>query len=564
MRTSRFLLLPVLTGLCCLALAACGGGSGGSGSGPSPLPPPDGEGQPGPGPGSSRAGTSYDISVTAVDGQGIAFTVHEPEDMVGGQKYPLLLHGHGFGGSRTGVSQRNNLSPAGTPLEDTLTTRQYTDAGYGVISFDQRGLGQSGGDISLMDPDKDGVNLIQIVDWAESNLDWLMVRDNNLVLGAYGASYGGGYQLLLNNIDPRQRLDAMVPSVTWNDVVYSLNLGELPKSSFAQGLLVAANGKLSPEASTVLMNGLDNNRYSDTDKDYLRYRSNKYFCDGVTQPGKRTASRPPKVDALFFQSMADVVFNLNEARDNYDCLSASGGDVRLYTYVTGHLVPGGAGVPLDGNQSSVDAYRCGPYVADALARLWFDAKLKQDSAAITALAQAPKTCINLGTSGEGVVANAVTTGGGNSIDVPVTRVPQLGSRTMTVPLFTADGTTVVAGIPTATLTLADPTPGSDVDGEDAIVFISIGLIRAGAGPGTLQVLGDQVRPLRGFGTQIVELNGIGAKLAAGDRLLLVLAGEAPAQYPLNPERNPRLPAVNVSGNVQLPVLGNVPTINTSG
>lgn len=545
------------------------------------LPAPDGQGHPGPAAGTSRAGTSYDVTIKAADGNNIAFTVHEPLTLAGGQKYPLLMNGPGFGLQRTNVQQRDFAAPAGTPLADIGTTKQFTDAGYGVISFDQRGFGQSGGTVSVMDPDRDGLSLIRIVDWAESNLDWLQYRDNSLVLGSYGGSYGGMYQYLLNNVDPRHRLKAMVPSISPNELGYSLGSGNTPKSGYGLALTAlgeasshaTGNGGIDPAITTVLQDGLQNNRFTADDYALLHYHSNAYFCDGITQAGKRAATHPPKVDVLLFQGMADALFNLNEAKANYDCFAASGGDVRLFSYVIGHALPAGAGGLLPTTptppMSTSDYYRCGPYVADALSKTWFDAKLKQDPIAIAALSKAPTTCINLGATGEGVVVNAVPVGGGSDIPVAATMVPELLPAPMTVTLFTATENTVVAGIPTATLTLANPAPVPGVpdglplgvSGSDALVYVSVGVSRSGAPLAALEILGDQIRPVRGFGTQTVQLNGIGVKLAAGDQLQLVIAGQALTQYPLIIARNPLLPAVSVSGTVRLPVLGNVPTVN---
>ena len=93
------------------------------------------------------------------------------------------------------------------------------------------------------------------------------------------------------------------------------------------------------------------------------------------------------------------------------------------------------------------------------------------------------------------------------------------------------------------------------------MYVSIGLSRGGAPTAALEILGDQIRPVRGFGTQSLQLNGVGVKLAAGDQLHLVLSGMALTQYPVIFARNPLLPVVNVSGSVKLPVLGNVPTVN---
>lgn len=558
-------------------LAACGSGGdatsftpAGQSSAVTPLPAPDGQAETPPVSGQSRAGISYDVVIAARDGKDIAFTVHEPAQMVGGAKYPLLLTGPGFGLSRSDAMRRDSLAPDGTPLVYIQTTKQFTDAGYGVVAFDQRGFGESGGEVSIMDPDQDGDSLIRIVDWMEANLAWAERRDNNLLLGAYGGSYGGGYQLLLNNIDPRKRLDAIVPSITWNDLSYSLNPGNVPKSGWALALVAA--GELSsqlgmdPRVRTILTNAVVEGRMSAADMALLRYHSNRYFCDGIPQVGKRPANRPPPVDALFFQGMHDALFNLNDAKANFECLTESGGDVRLFTYNIGHVLPAGLGLISGGPSSPADFARCGPYLADQMSRQWFDAKLKQDATAIAALESLPTHCITVNSNGEGVVVDRIPVGG-TTVSVPATLVPQLLPTPIPVVVFTAPTTTVVAGIPTATLTIANPSPlpglpaglPLGVSSDDSIVFVSLARSRQGL-PGVLETVNDQIRPLRGFGTHTVELNGIGVKLDAGDQLHLMFTGMSLPQFPSEVARNPLLPTVTVSGSVSLPVLGNVATV----
>lgn len=560
------------------AMSACGGGSGesaslssaGSSSSLAPLPAPDGQAASPPVTGQSRAGRSYDVVIAARDGNDIAFTVHEPAQMVGGQRYPLLLNGPGYGLPRTDALMRDFVAPQDTPLVDIQTTKQYTDAGYGVVSFDQRGFGQSGGEVSIMDPDQDGDNLVRIVDWMDANLAWAERRDGNLLLGAYGGSYGGGYQLLLNNIDPRKRLDAIVPSITWHDLAYSLNAGDVPKSAYALGLEAAGEASsllgTDPRVRTILTHAVVDGRLSATDTALLRYHSNRYFCDGITQTGKRAATQPPRVDALLFQGMYDVLFNLNEAKANFECLNESGGDVRLFTYNVGHVLPSGAGLISGGLSAPADFARCGPYRADQLSRQWFDAKLKRDPAAIAALDTLPTHCITLSSSGEGVVVDAIPVGG-SSAAVPTTLVPQLLPTPIPVVLYTATERTVIAGIPTASLRIENPSPlpglpdglPLGVSSDDAMVFVSLARSRQGL-PAVLETVNDQVRPLRGFGTHSIELNGIGVTLDAGDQLHLLLTGMSLPQYPAEVARNPLLPAVNISGSVQLPVLGQVATL----
>ena len=184
-----------------LALAACSNSSNTGGS-------PNNPG------GSKRDGVSTDMIVaSAVDGEAVSFTIHEPTEFTEGSRYPLILEGHGYGGSKVNAASRPAAGDGGA-------MGRLLDAGYGVISIDQRGFGESGGTVRLFDPDFEGRDLVQIVDWAEANLDWLAYRNNNLLLGAIGGSYGGGYQhtLLLNDCllytspSPRDRQKSRMPS----------------------------------------------------------------------------------------------------------------------------------------------------------------------------------------------------------------------------------------------------------------------------------------------------------------------------------------------------------------
>src|SRR5687768_11869100 len=66
-------------------------------------------------------------TTTPVD---ICYTIYRPDSASAGSPVPLIFHSHGWGGSRT-----NNATAFGSWLSD----------GFGVLSFDQRGFGQSGG-----------------------------------------------------------------------------------------------------------------------------------------------------------------------------------------------------------------------------------------------------------------------------------------------------------------------------------------------------------------------------------------------------------------------------------
>src|SRR5262245_25467081 len=80
----------------------------------------------------------------------ICMTVFKPASASAANPVPMVLHSHGWGGSRTRTA---------SSFQDLL------DAGFGVISFDQRGFGESGGKAHVEDPAFEGEDVINIVDY---------------------------------------------------------------------------------------------------------------------------------------------------------------------------------------------------------------------------------------------------------------------------------------------------------------------------------------------------------------------------------------------------------------
>lgn len=519
----------------------------------------DGQGKASPPAGQGIAGRSYDVYLTSArTGETIPFTVHEPAQLTGGQKYPLLLQGHGFGLSRS----RNTTGVAGpfAPLVEVGALggdlRPYLNAGYGMISFDQRGFGESREYIEVMSPDFDGQNLVQILDWAEENLDWLAYKNGRLRLGATGGSYGGGYQLLLLGMDPKQRLQAIVPQITWHDLAYSLAPGNVPKASYAAALLAAGqaagNRGLNPDYIERLMRGAATNAVTADDKRMLKYHSLRYFCDGVTT-GAVPARSLPRVDALIMQGANDVLFNVNEAWASYQCLSRAGGDVRLMTYPIGHILPSGADLVVPFPTAPADFLRCGPTGSVAAELAWFNEKLKDQPGAAAAI---PQVCLSLDSTGDAIAQGSMKTGGSNAsfAGMLVSPNPQ-GWAPVVKTLYTASAPQVAAGIPTATIRIENPwwMPRAG----EPIIFIGIGHETAGV-PGVFKVANDQIIPVRGYGSHTIQLGAIAKRLAAGDRLQLLVYGYH-YQYFIDSSRY-SAPLVEVSGSVQLPLLGNVPRL----
>ncbi|MGF2733710.1 alpha/beta fold hydrolase [Marinobacter sp. DUT-1] len=557
-------------------------------------------------------GRSYPVMLTSASGETIAFQVLEP---IGGidckQGHPLVLHGHGFGGSR-----------------NTEGFENYREAGFAVISIDQRGFGESTGTVRVMDPEFEGRDLIQILDWAEENLDYLQYRQEpdlprelspNLVVGAIGGSYGGGFQLLLHGQDPRQRLDALVPDITWHDLRYSLNPGNVIKTGWDLALVAGGetgstgngNGGLDPIIREILAQGATLNRFPEAGLDFFYYHSPAYRCTGepvsvsetpdllnyqINPPAFDVEPTPyPKVDVLLTQGMKDTLFNFNEAWRNFECLKALGGDVRLLTHQSGHILPVEAPdelqpadyvdptaglLEIPGFQGAAGQFACGDISISDATLNWLEHHLQGKPLAGYFEGTDSEVCLSLA-DGQSVMV-PMDEFPAPDLEGGVLRGATVVERDVATELPVASGYEAVAtatqppaalvlgqagesgatlgGIPTATLTVSDLAGRSTCEVEldpyaagcDPMVFVGLGK-RAG-GESRWQLIDDQIKPVRGLkDREVIELVGVAEALAPGDELALLIYGFHP-QYPASWSRDALVPFVNVEGTVQLPVL----------
>ncbi len=131
-----------------------------------------------------------------------------------------------------------------------------------------------------------------------------------------------------------------------------------------------------------------------------------------------------------------------------------------------------------------------------------------------------------------------------------------------VTLYTAPaGGDVLAGIPSIELSISDPVTGAENPLFDPILFIGLGVQRAGGAPPTAPLM-NQVRPFRGYGpfdsaeTFDNELVGVMERLNEGDQVVLMLFPSFPAQYASSASAVPA--TINVDATVGLPLLGTAP------
>ncbi len=155
----------------------------------------------------------------------ICYSVFRPAGASKKRPVPMIMHSHGWGGSRT---------------KDAAAFKPFTDAGYGVLSFDQRGWGESGGHAHVENPRYEGVDVRRLVK-SIAALRWVQQdRPGDPRLGAIGGSYGGGYQFVGAFEELRRHgrpiFDALAPEITWNDLNAALAPEGVVRTEWAAAL----------------------------------------------------------------------------------------------------------------------------------------------------------------------------------------------------------------------------------------------------------------------------------------------------------------------------------------
>ncbi|MGK0306163.1 MAG: ABC-2 type transport system ATP-binding protein [Gammaproteobacteria bacterium] len=533
----------------------------------------------------------YDLTITSFDGTDIAVTVYQPT-LKQGQPAPLLMYSHGWGGSRsTDLSETDSL---------TKTARKAWESGYFVLTFDQRGFGDSGGQANSQDPEIEGRDVQTLLDWAEGGMSpHLAYLKGDPLVGGIGLSYGGGFQLVGASIDPR--FDAIVPAMTWHDLPYSLSPERIPKTLWLSVLGALARESQAPWLTQAYAESLTGTASEEGSKRLAR-NGLKAYC-------KPDGLGVPMVDALFIQGVNDTLFNLNEATWNYECLRNAGNDAYLLLTKGGHILPAFQDGSDGGTTNSGGFFndvQCGDtrYTIADLSYTFLNGKLRKLQRNIPI----PRVCLTQERI-QGVVSDEVPKGGlvqhfasGNllvgppSVDVilnllrkldtstqaevlsrlsadtvslltkaliglvniepeqvaalltelvetqPAALLAELGTAPRFVPLYSAASEQILAGIPLADL---------NIEGEatlDPRVFVGLGVMRLGQlSP---KLLHEQILPMRGTGARQTELIGTSTQLQSGDQVGLMLYGFHP-QYTLGFSRIPS--AINLTGTVQLPL-----------
>lgn len=462
------------------------------------------------------------LELASFDGHQIPISIYKPKVASADQKVPVLLHSHGFTGKRA-------------TAEDAFT--DLVAAGFGVVSFDERGHGDARDDSSVyfMHPDYEVQDVKKVIDHV-ATFDWVLTESpGDPLLGAIGGSYGGAYQVMGAIFDPR--FDAIVPEITWNDITEALAPNGAVKSGWVDLFYAAGNAQQSVVfgadfhlgfAYATASNNFPAGQLPGVPDLYSRFKESS----PVSYPGALT------IPTLLIQGMPDTLFPLNQAVANLRMLEAAGvpaDQTALYTHLGGHVLSVNSlradtsPVPV-GLQGVPGGKPCGELVDLQVA--WHQKHLLG-----LPVDTGPRVCLSLEDE-TNVVGPAFPLPGTEmrvfdlAGPVPVVQAPA-GSQ-YPISLFTAEEDTIVAGIPHLEGKITAP-------GADTIVYFSL-KVPSRVDPFEA-IVDDQVVPLRIAGPNAaavafgIDLGGVGVRLKAGEELVLVVSTVEPMYFG-NAERIP--------------------------
>lgn len=446
-------------------------------------------------PTAAAAHSSYDVLIRGHENTFLAATVFIPEGATANST-PFILMTHGWAGSRT------------TTISGRVA--DFLDAGYGVLTWDSRGFGASGGDVELNSPDYEVKDVQAIITHLARFVPEAKLQSTlDPVVGMSGGSYAGGIQLLAAAFD--DRIDVIAPEITWYDLAESLAPNGVPKVSwttalFGAGLATSCAGgphrEFAPGIATTGCQTSDlalwyaevhaTNSISDDVRDALMYRSPKTYMSEIDIP------------TLIIQGYPDTLFDVSQAAANYAGIKANGAPVKMWVYDGGHALPGST-VP------NTQAANITPTVIT-----WMDRYLKGDANVDTGPEAEYFIAGQWHSATQWPPASAPQTHHINGVP-PLGQGPIMGGSLATTSVPILNGPARITG----PVDLSFDASGLNVE---AIVYASLG-IQTGT---TIVRVDGQVQPIRmpidpnGLMSASTQLVQVGANVPDGSKLVLTL------------------------------------------
>lgn len=288
--------------------------------------------------------------------------LYVPDNATTGTPQPAILMTHGFGLSKL----------AGEVVSTATFLARH---GYVVLTYTAQGFGKSTGCVTLQSRTYDVKDARQLITKVLEARPEVKRDGKGAIVGMTGGSYGGGIQANVAEAD--QRIRAINPSRTWNNLAYSLDPNNYVASGDPTGLshelnqqgvfkqqwtalfFASGNGnpvggvpptgtpagtcpqdKLASGDPTTVAGAPCPGFYAAVCETFARVNTTGNADDadralladasGVTQIDKL------KVPTLLFQGQSDTLFNLNDASATYLALKRAGTPVQMVWNSGGH------------------------------------------------------------------------------------------------------------------------------------------------------------------------------------------------------------------------------------
>ncbi len=426
----------------------------------------------------------------------ICYSLFRPAGADARHRVPLVFHSHGWGGSRT---------------TSAASFDKWLKEGYGVLSFDQRGFGESGGKAHVEHPDYEGQDVIKLVDVVAQQNWVLMDRPGDPRIGAIGGSYGGGYQFVGAFTElrdrKRTRFDALAPEITWFDLKDSLAPSEVVRSLWTSALYAAGTDAHTTDVTAGLVYGAATGLWPkgevpgvDLDAFFKKNGPAWHVSEG----------RLLDIPVLFGQGETDTLFPLHQGLKNFDrALTKRARAKSIFVgYNGGHTLPQAfpAGIGVAGDPCSK---KLGGGSFSDLARKFMQTNLKRKPAGLTGfgryhLATAGGACLSVSS----VKANR---------DVALGQVVTNTGAGPAVGYKLADGPIRIAGTPMLDAVVTSL-------GVEARAFFALSV---GTNPADARIVDNNLLPLREQlpvvgAKRTVELPSVAVEVPEGESLFLTV------------------------------------------
>jgi len=242
---------------------------------------------------------TQDVTIPTDDGVSIAATLSVPDGTPPPGGWPAIVFFHGLAGNR---QQMNAL----------VDGFGFRSSGYAILTFDARGLGDSGGLVGIDGP-REVADTREIHDWLAARPD---VSDTEI--GAWGISYGGG--AILNSLVAGVPWAAAVTVQTWTDLYSAL----MPQGLVKSGLVVVLAGSIPENRRDPALAGLQAAAFAGSTaavRPWADARSSLSKLGSITTP------------VLMAQGRRDFLFGIDQGAEAFKRLK---GPKELYVGLHGH------------------------------------------------------------------------------------------------------------------------------------------------------------------------------------------------------------------------------------